>query len=87
MVFCTESAASGGASDRYHGVTDKDLGLLEVEDFDEVLGEPELDAGGDVEDDGHGEGADQVHFGLGQPADHIAEFVLVLVLVRLFVLA
>lgn len=83
----TESAASGGASDRHNRIADENLGLLEVEDLDEVLGEPELYAGGDIEYDCHGEGADQVHPGLGQPADHIAELVFILVLVRLLVLS
>lgn len=84
---CTESTASGGTSNRHNRVADKDLRLLEVEDLDEVFGEPELYASGDVEYDGHGESADQVHPRLGQPADHITELVLILVLVCLLVLS
>ena len=84
---CTESAASGGASNRHNRVADEDLGLLEVEYFNEIFGEPKLYASGDIEYDGHGESADQVHPRLGQPADHITELVLILVLVCLLVLS
>lgn len=38
-----------------------------------------MDAGGDVEDDGHSEGAHQVHFGLDQSAEHVAELVFLFV--------
>lgn len=60
--------------------------FFEAKNFNEVFGEPELDAGGDIEDDGHGEGSDQVHFAFDEFAEHIGELVLFLVFTSCFVL-
>ena len=60
--------------------------FFEIENFNEVFGEPELDAGGDIEDDGHGEGSDQIHFALDQFAEHVGELVFFLVFASCFVL-
>lgn len=72
----TESTPGCWASQGHHRVADEDAGLLEAQDLDEVFGEPELNPCGDVEDDSHGEGPHEVHFGLEESADHVAELVL-----------
>jgi len=46
-----------------------------MQNLNKIFGKPELDASGDIQNNSHGEGPNEVHFWLCQSAYHVAKFI------------